>query len=437
MEKGKYLLETKSALTPLLAMEEAARCLLCHDAPCSKACPAGTDPGKFIRSLRFKNLKGAVETIRENNVLGGICSRVCPYDKYCEGACSRCGIDKPIQIGDLQRFLTDYEKKIDMKVLDKVDANKEKVAIVGSGPSGLAAASALALKGYKVTVFEERDMLGGWLSYGIPPQRLPQDIVEHEINLIKDLGVEFKTNCKVGKDITIDELKENEFKAFLVSIGMQKGKDLEVKGTDLDGVVNGVDFLAEAKSKDGDVKVGKHVIVIGGGDVAMDCASTAKLLGCEDVKIVYRRTIEKMPADAEEKRYINSLNIPIFTGFKPVEVLGKNKKVTGFKAEGMFDSSNIELDTDMVIFAIGQEAEEAKEIAAVDVSDKGIIQTKGCKTKVEGVFAAGDIVEGDKTVVQAVASGKLAAFEIDAYLSSKRECSKGNTQVASSKEGVR
>lgn len=405
MEKEKYLAETKKAFTPLLAIEEAARCLLCHDAPCSKACPAGTDPAKFIRSLRFRNLKGAVETIRTNNPLGAVCSRVCPYDKYCEGACSRCGIDKPIRIGELQRYLTDYEQSIGMKVNDKVELNKEKVAVIGSGPSGLTAAASLALKGYKVTVFEEKDVLGGWLSYGIPPQRLPQDVVGNEIGYIKELGVEFKTNSKVGKDVTVAALREDGYKAFLVASGMQVGKNVDVKGADLAGVVNGVDFLAEAKTKKGEVKVGNHVIVIGGGDVAMDCASTAKLLGAEDVKIVYRRTIEKMPASTEEREYIQQhLNIPIFTGFKPAEIVGQGGKVTALKAEGMFDASTMEIAADMVIFAVGQEAEDVKAIADLNAAD---------------IFAAGDIVDGDKTVVHAVASGKEAAEKIEAYLAGK------------------
>ncbi|WP_123053792.1 FAD-dependent oxidoreductase [Clostridium sp. JN-1] len=421
MEKRKCLEETIKPLTPLLAMEEAARCLLCHDAPCSKACPAGTNPGKFIRSLRFRNLKGAVETIRTNNVLAGICARVCPYNKYCEGACSRCGIDKPIRIGELQRYLTDYEKNINMKVLDKVETTKEKVAVIGAGPSGISAAAALALRGYKVTVFEEKDILGGWLSYGIPPERLPQQVVEDEINYTKELGVEFKINCKVGKDIKIDALRSKGYKAFLISIGIQNGKSVDIKGADLEGVVNGVDFLGKAKTNKGDVKVGNHVIVIGGGDVAMDCASTAKLLGCEDVKIVYRRTIEKMPADSKKRGYIQSLNIPIFTGFKPSEIIGNAGKAASFKAKGMFDeAAALELTADMVIFAVGQEPEDVRLIADVKVDEKGIIAAEDCRTNLADVFAAGDIVEGDKTVVQAIALGKLAGESIDSYLAGTR-----------------
>lgn len=423
MEQGKYLEESKKILTPTLAIEEASRCLLCHDAPCSKACPAGTDPAKFIRSLRFRNLKGAVETIRVNNPLGGVCARVCPYDKYCEGACSRCGIDDPIKIGELQRYLTDYEQTIGMKVLEKVELDKEKVAIIGSGPSSLAAAAILAQKGYKVTVFEEKKVLGGWLSYGIPTQRLPQEVVKNEINYIKELGVEFKTNSKVGKQISLNNLRDEGYKAFLVACGMQRSKNIEVKGLDLQGVVNGIDFLGEAKIKEDNVKVGNHVIVIGGGDVAMDCAAVAKFLGAEDVKIVYRRTIEKMPASVEEKKYIQqSLKIPIFTGFKPAEIIGNCGKVVAFKAEGMFDGSKLELIADMIILAVGQEAEDLNAIIDINLGD---------------VFTAGDIVEKDKTVVQSVASGKLAAEKIESYLAEKTELDSGSDEVAPVKEDVK
>ena len=406
MEKEKYLEEYKKILTPNLAIEEASRCLLCHDAPCSKACPSGTDPAKFIRSLRFRNLKGAVETIRANNPLGGICARVCPYNNYCEGACSRSGIDKPIRIGELQRYLTDYEQSIEMKVLDKVELNKEKVAIIGSGPSGLSAAADLAQKGYNVTIFEEKQVPGGWLSYGIPPQRLPQDVVENEINIIRELGVEIKTNIRIGDQITLDDLRAEGYKAFLVACGMQGSKSIEINGLDLEGVVNGIMFLGDAKTKEGNIKVGNNVIVIGGGDVAMDCAATAKLLGAKDVKIVYRRTIEEMPASVEERKHIQeSLKIPIFTGFKPAEILVKSGKVAGFKAEGMYDESKIDLKADMIIVAIGQKADDIKKIIDNEPPD---------------VFVAGDIVEKDKTVVQAVASGKLAAKEIDDFITEKR-----------------
>ena len=261
-DKKRYLTEAVEPFTPLLAMEEASRCLLCHDAPCSQGCPAGTDPGKFIRSLRFKNVKGAVETIREANILGGVCARVCPYDRLCEEACSRCGIDKPIQIGRLQRFATDFERAMGMRVLEAPQATKEMVAVIGSGPAGLATAVNLALEGYSVTVFEEKPAPGGVLTYGIVPARLPQDIVDQEIQYVKDLGVQFELNCRVGRDVTVDELKSKGYTAFMLAIGMQSPRLLDIPGCDLDGVTNAVDFLAAAKPTEGNIDVGNNVIEI-------------------------------------------------------------------------------------------------------------------------------------------------------------------------------
>lgn len=432
MVENNYLKEKDSGFTPLLAIEEASRCLLCHDAPCASACPAMTDPAKFIRSLRFRNFKGAVETIRENNILGGICARVCPTSKYCEEACSRSGIDKPIQIAKLQRYLTDYEKSIEMKVLKPVELTKEKVAIIGSGPSGLTAAAELALKGYNVTVFEKNAMLGGWLSYGIPAERLPQSVVEDEINYIKDLGVTFKANCEIGKDISISDLKKDGFESILVAVGMQDSKLVDIPGIHLDGVVKGTDFLANAKSNNGNIPVGKKVIVIGGGDVAMDCAVTCKLIGCEDVKIVYRRTLEKMPADIEEIKHVQALNIPIFTGLKPESITGENGKASRIQAVGMFDDSKIDLPADTVIFAIGQKSENIKKIADIDLVNESLVETKNYKTSIDGIFASGDIVDGDKTVVYAVKHGKEVANEIDVYLTEKRENS-ASLEIASAK----
>lgn len=428
-----YLKEAEKAFTPLLAIEEAARCLLCHDAPCSKACPAGTDPAKFIRSLRFRNLKGAVETIRENNPFGAVCARVCPYGNYCEGACSRTGIDEPIKIGKLQSFLTDYEASIGMKVLEKGEEKAQKVAVIGAGPAGLSAASKLATLGYKVTVFEKSEKAGGWLTYGIPPTRLPQAVVDKDIEYIKDLGVEIRTNCNVGCDLTIEDLKKEGYSAFLFAVGMQKGKAVNIKGKELLGVVNGVDFLREAKDKKGNIEVPNKVIVIGGGDVAMDCAATCKLLGAEDVKIVYRRSLDKMPAQIEERSYVQSLNIPIFTGIKPEEIIGEDK-VTHFKGVGMFDDSEIVLPCDMVIFAIGQEMDEVADVEKLNLAKDGLIKVEGFKTEAEGVFACGDAIEGEKTVVYAVKLGKEAAKEVDLYLSSRRE---GCEYAAAGKEGAK
>jgi len=417
--KAKYTADAVDGFTPRTAMEEAARCLLCEDAPCSKGCPAGTDPGKFIRSIRFRNVKGAAETIRENNVLGGSCARVCPYDRLCEEYCSRCGIDKPIQIGKLQRFAVEQEKAHKMKILTAPAKKKNvKVACIGSGPASLACAAKLAQAGYQVTIFEAAEKAGGVLTYGITPARLPQHVVDFDIKTVKDLGVKFVFGTKVGEDITIDELKKAGFKAFFIGAGLWSSKVPDIPGKDLKGVTSAIDFLKAARESKGAFDPGKTVVVIGGGDVAMDCATTAKLLGA-DVKIYYRRTLEEAPANMTEIQYATSLGIPITTNFAPKEILGKGKaEFVVFKGRDGVSEAKVAADT--VIFAIGQAPEDMTKIAPVKITEKGTIaaNAKG-KTNVAGIFAAGDVVNGGKTVVEAVAAGKEAAAEIIAYLTKK------------------
>lgn len=418
--KAKYTADAVDGFTPRTAMEEAARCLLCIDAPCSKGCPAGTDPGKFIRSIRFRNVKGAAETIRENNVLGGSCARVCPYDRLCEEFCSRCGIDKPIQIGKLQRFAVEQEKAFKMKIL-KAPAKKkaDKVACIGAGPASLACAAKLAQEGYQVTIFEAQAKAGGVLTYGITPARLPQHVVDFDIKAVKDLGVKFVFDTKVGEDITIEELKKSGFKAIFVGAGLWEAKVPEIPGKDLKGVTTAVDFLKAARDSKGSFNPGKSVVVIGGGDVAMDCATTAKLLGAEKVAVYYRRTLEEAPANMTEIQYAISLGVTITTNFAPKELLGdKNVEFAVFKGRDGVSEAKVAADT--VVFAIGQAPEDMSKVAPVKLTDKGTIaaNAKG-KTNVAGIFAAGDVVNNGKTVVEAVAAGKEAAAEILNYLAKK------------------
>lgn len=419
-----YLQEVVPPFTPRTAMEEASRCLLCLDAPCSRDCPAGTDPGAFIRSIRFKNFKGAAEIIRKNNILGGICGRVCPVEVLCEEACSRTGIDKPIEIGRLQRFATDYEKAANYKVLEPVEATKEKVAMIGAGPGSLAAATALALKGYKVSVFDEKPEPGGVLSYGIVPSRLPRYVVDEEIEYIRELGVEFVQNTRVGKDVSIDDLRNQGFKAFMIGAGMQAGKTLDIPGTDLDGVVTAVDYLAEARMKEGNTDAGSNVVVIGGGDVAMDCASTARLLGGQST-ILYRRTREEMPATKEEVTHCEHIGVRFYWTFTPEEIIGENGKVTGIKGKGSRDGSYIFLEADKIVLAIGQEPEVltgmVPDLRFSEHNNFIISENHDGKTNLPDVFVAGDIVGGArKTVVHAVEAGKTAAESIDEYLTKER-----------------
>jgi dihydropyrimidine dehydrogenase (NAD+) subunit PreT len=419
----RYLTEAEAPFTPATAMEEATRCLLCHDAPCSRDCPAATDPGSFIRSVRFNNFKGAAETIRKSNILGGVCARVCPYERLCEQACSRTGIDKPIEIGRIQRFVTDYEKASGFRVLEAPKADKEKIAMIGSGPASLSAAANLALLGYRVTIFEAKDRPGGVLSYGIVPARLPQYVVDDEVQYVRDLGVEIKLNTEIGKDISLEELRSGGYKAFFIGAGLWAPKMAKVEGIDLDGVQNAIDYLGEAKSTDGKIPVADHIVVIGGGDVAMDCATTARLLGSKKVSVLYRRTREEMPANKKEQAYVDSIGVNFYFGFAPDKILGEGGKVTAIKGKGFYDDSSIQLQADLVIIAVGQKTDETLLEIGVKFNEKNCIaadEDKDCRTSVEDVFAGGDIVNGGWTVVQAVAAGKVAANSIDNYLSTLR-----------------
>lgn len=412
--KSDFNSEAVAGFTHRTAMEEAARCLLCIDAPCSQGCPAGTDPGKFIRSIRFRNVKGAAETIRENNILGGTCARVCPYDRLCEEFCSRCGIDKPIQIGKLQRYAIEQEEAFNMQSL-KAPAEKKagKVACVGAGPASLACASELAKAGYNVTIFEREAEAGGVLTYGIVPTRLPKKVVDHDIKMVKDLGVAFEFNKEVKEADLAD------FDAVFVGVGLWGAKIPDIKGKDLKNVYAAVDFLKQARTLEDKFTPGENVIVVGGGDVAVDCAVSAKLAGAKNVRIVYRRTIEEAPANMTEFEYALSLGIGITTEMAPAELVGTDK-VEFAMFDGRDGVSGAKFKADAVVFAIGQGPEAVDGFAAVATDDKGSVKvSEQFETNNEKVFAAGDIVNGGKTVVEAVAEGKAAAASIMAYLEKK------------------
>ena len=413
-----FLEESQKGYDPRRAREEAMRCILCHDAPCSAGCPAGTDPAKFIRSIRFGNVKGAAETIRENNILGGCCAKLCPYDRMCEEACSRCGIDVPIQIGRLQRFAVEQEEAFGMQIL-KAPAEKKrgKVACVGAGPVSLAVAAKLAMEGCAVTIYEALSGPGGMLSYGIIPARLPQRTVDFDIQQVKNLGVEFVFNTRVGKDIAFDKLKA-DYDAVFVGVGLWGPKLPDIPGIDLDGVVSAVEFLKEARELGGKMNPGNDVIVIGGGDVTMDCASAAKQLGAKRVTIVYRRSITEAPANMSELAYVQQMGVSMTTEMAPSEVFGENGKVVGMVFNSRDGYSGMKLKADKVVFAIGQALEDNQ--SGLSLTDKGYLAAdeKG-KTAVAGVFAAGDAVNGGATVVEAVAQGKETADSILVYLDEK------------------
>ncbi|MDR2132669.1 MAG: FAD-dependent oxidoreductase, partial [Clostridiales Family XIII bacterium] len=359
-------------------------------------------------------------TIRENNILGGSCARICPYDRLCEEACSRSGIDRPIEIGKLQRYAMEQEKIFKMKTLKAPSRKKDaRVACVGAGPASLACAAALASAGYGVTIFEAEDKAGGMLTYGVPPTRLPQEVVDGDIDAVKGLGVEFVFNTKVGKDISLGDIKAKGFAAVFVGVGLWMSKSPAIEGAELDGVLNAIDFLKKARSTGGDTGLaGKNVIVIGGGDVAMDCAATAKLTGAASVAVYYRRTMEEAPANADELRYAFSLGIPIVTNFAPARLVGEGGKLKSAEFAGRDGKSSASVAADVVVFATGQAPEDMTRLAKdLRLTQKGLIDAdESGGTNIPFVFAAGDAVNGGRTAVEAVAEGKAVAAEMIAWL---------------------
>ena len=380
-------------------MEEAQRCLLCLDAPCSAACPAGTDPAKFIRSVRFRNLKGAAETIRENNAIGGICARVCPTERYCQQACSRCGIDRPIDIGGIQKFITDFEEKTGMEILKKGEPNGKKIAIIGSGPSGLQAAASLLELGYEVDIYEKEEQAGGYLRYGIPEYRLPNAVVDREVERIRQLGAKFYCNTKIGTDQTIEELK-NTYDAILAAAGFSSGKILPMfEGNE--HAETAVEFLARVKANEEKEEVPEHVLVIGGGDVAMDAATTLKRLGAKRVTDVAYEELCEFLASEKELEGAREAGVTIIDGYVPEHA--DNDTVT-FKHRHM--DGTLQIRADKIILAVGQKPD--LDGLGLELKEKPG-DAEGYKTADPKVFVTGDLALGDKTVVWAVRKGKEAA----------------------------
>ena len=403
----KYIEEYEVGFSPRLVMEEASRCLLCLDAPCSQSCPAGTDPAKFIRSLRFKNVKGAAETVRVNNVLGAICARVCPTERYCQAGCSRTGIDKPIDIGRIQRYITDFEDATKMDILETLPENGKKVAVVGSGPSGLTAAAELAKKGYKVTIYEESSKAGGYLRYGIPEYRLPNKVVDKEIDRIVKLGVDIVLNTRVGDAISLEQLKK-ENGAVILATGMNKGKMLPMFENNRK-VVLAVDWLKKTKDRKGNVKVPSNVLVIGGGDVAMDVVTSLKLLGCPHVTDVVYEQFSEFRASKKELQGAQAEGVTIIDGYVPTAVARGG--IVKFKHREI--PSELKIKADLIILAVGQ----VSDVSGLDVKlVRGEVDADGCQIKGTNVFFAGDIAHGEKTVVWGVRTGKDVAEAVAKFL---------------------
>lgn len=415
------------------AIDEAGRCLLCHDAPCSKGCPANTDPGTFIRKLRFKNVTGAIRTIKENNVLGGACGVLCPTSRLCEKECSATGIGLPIRIGDIQRALVEHSWKIGFKPYAKPVARSEKVAIVGSGPAGLACAAELAKTGVRVTVFEQRAEPGGVIRYGVPGYRFDRDFLEREIEDLRFLGVEFACGKRIDGAKGAKELLAEGYRSVFLAPGLWKAVALP-EGKGISGVLDSASFLSMLR--DGEVAElarrfeGKDVVVIGGGSVAIDCAESAKKLGARDVYLVYRRSFVEMPAEESECVVALREGIHFVMLNRPVGYSADQKGLlSGLKLRrcrlGAEDGSGRRspediagtdwiLDAQIAVEAIGSVPDGADWSAEVKTDGRGLIlaDAETGSTSAKAIFAGGDIVGGPGLVVEAVRDGKAAARSI-------------------------
>jgi glutamate synthase (NADPH/NADH) small chain len=425
-------------LTEREAVLEANRCLYCYDAPCMQACPTHIDIPTFIKKIATGNVKGSAKKILEANLLGATCSRVCPVQELCEGACVMEHDEKPIAIGRLQRYAMDYAADRGLKFFEKGQPNGHKVAIVGAGPAGLSCAGELAKLGYDVTIFEKKAMAGGLDTYGIVVFREPVEVSLAEVRMIEEMGVTIKTNTTIGKDITFDDLV-SKYDAVFVGMGLGNVPNMEIPGENLDGVLDGLDFIEETKVKKlKDIKFGKRVAVIGAGNTGIDCATIARRLGAERVTIVYRRSEAEMPAYHFEYQFALGEGVSFMFLTQPVEVVGKNGKVDGLKCVRMdlgepdqsgrrkpivVKDSEFVIPCDMVIKAIGQvkHNDMLKQLAKFGVKDvRGYIDVddKSRQTAYPKIFAGGDCVrsKGEASTVMAVQDGKLAAAGIHKML---------------------
>ncbi len=440
--------EMSKGLDLAQAIAEADRCLLCHDAPCSEGCPADTRPGEFIRKLRFKNITGAIRTIKENNIMGGACGVLCPTSRLCEEKCSAMfkslnrpeGADRPIQIGKIQRFLVEHSWERGFKVFEKPEPRSEKIAVVGSGPGGLSCAAELAKDGYQVTVFEARPEPGGVLRYGVVFYRFDLDFLEREMEDIKALGVEFKCNTPIEGKNAAEKLLKDGYDAVFLAPGLWDAATLKPEAKHIDGLFSSVDYLealSDERFKQMEKKLkDKTVAVIGGGSVAMDCIESAVKLGAKDVYLIYRRSYSQMPAEPDERIEAQEAGVHFLLLNQPIDyVTDKKNRLKGLKlvrtrlgepdASGRRKPMEIKgsewvMDADIVIEAIGNKAPDDSPdwYPNVDVDGKKLIKADPDtgKTSVKGIFAGGDIVRGPALVVQAVQDGKVAARAIKQYL---------------------
>jgi len=437
-----------------IALEEAKRCLNCKNRPCVSGCPVNVNIPDFIMKIKEGDFEGAYRIINETSSLPAVCGRVCPQETQCESKCTMGIKFEPVGIGRLERFVADWHNANATEKAVPPAPNGHRVAIVGSGPAGLTCAGDLAKKGYKVSVFEALHTAGGVLVYGIPEFRLPKSIVAKEVETLKELGVEIETNVVIGKTLTVDELFDMGFEAVFIGSGAGLPNFMNIPGESLKGVYSANEFLTRSnlmkaylEHPNTPIMKGGNVAVVGGGNVAMDAARTALRLGAAHVYIVYRRSMEELPARREEVEHAMEEGIDFRLLNNPVEILGyqnpddprdpKNGFVTGMRCIRMelgepdakgrrrpvpIPGSEFTLDVDTVIMAIGTSPNPLikNTTEGLEVNNHGgIIVNEDGLTSREHVYAGGDAVTGAATVISAMGAGKIAAKAIDEALSEK------------------
>ncbi|MBS4207932.1 NAD(P)-dependent oxidoreductase [Bacillus sp. FJAT-50079] len=433
-ELTKNFQEVHPGLTDQEAIEESNRCLYCYDAPCITACPTGIDIPTFIKKIASGNLKGSSKTIMSANPIGASCARVCPTEELCEGACVLNHSTKPIMIGHLQRYATDWAIKNEQTLFKPGKKNGKKVAIIGAGPAGLSAARELGLLGYNVTVFEAEEKAGGLNTYGIVSFRLPQAISYWEVSQVESLDVEIRTSTRVGKDILAEDILQN-YDAVVLAIGMSSVPNLGISGEDLDGVYDAIEFVKETKTNPiTDRMLGKHVVVIGAGNTAIDGATCSVRLGAENVKILYRRTLEEMTAYDFEYEFAKQDGVEFRWLTAPKKIIGNEQgQVVGIEcikmklgepgADGRrrpvpIEGSEFTLKVDAVIKAIGQSRfiDLIEQFGLVHNGGVVTIDPNTFQTSNKKVFACGDVIfgkgQGEAMVVTAAQQGKETAYSL-------------------------
>jgi len=401
--------------------------------PCKAECPAHIDVQGYVSLAAKGKFQEALELIKEASPFPSICGRVCPHP--CESACNRGGIDDPVANHAIERFVADLDLNTTRRYIPNIkEKKKDKVAIIGSGPAGLSCAYYLAQEGYQVTIFEKDGDPGGMLTAGIPSYRLPREVINAEIQLIRDMGVTIKTDVEIGKDTTIAQLREEGFKAFFTAIGTQACLELGIEGENMKGVYGGLDYLRQINRGES-VKLGKNVAIVGGGNTAIDAARSARRLGAENAFILYRRGLEEMPANAEEIKECQKEGISIKTLTQPLRFIGENGRVkaiesvktkltepdeSGRPKPEPVPGSVLTIEVDAVINALGQEADWAclTPECACTLSGRGTMKVDPLTLQSDDpdIFAGGDAARGPRTVIEAIADGKQAAISIDRFI---------------------